>query len=304
MQPIVTDTLRIERLVESEGPLYPLEMLLPTLDQSVLTEHHDWLAPRFFDPGTGLLVMSLHTFVIRTTHHTILVDTCIGNDKRRPDFGDWHKQSTPYLTNLQSLGIAPEDVDFVFCTHLHVDHIGWNTKLKDGRWVPTFPKATYLFAKKEWEHWNAYADGNWTLGDPYPPPVQQVLRDCYQDSVLPVVEAGQSQLVDDGHSIENGIWVEAMPGHTPGNAVLNIQRDDLHAVLSGDVIHHPLQVVYPEASSAFCFDPEQSHQTRRQFIERYADTDTLILPAHFATPTVGRIIRGKDRFIYFPAKIS
>ncbi len=166
--------------------------------------------------------------------------------------------------------------------------------------MPTFLNATYLFSKREWEHWHAYATDTSHPDDPYPPPVRQVLRDSYQDSVLPVVEAGQSQLITTGHHIEEGIWVEAAPGHTPGNAILKIQRDSLHVVLSGDVIHHPLQVVYPGVSSAFCFDPEQSRQTRQQFIERYADSNALILPAHFATPTAGRIIsrQGSFRFIW------
>ena len=296
MQPIITDTIRIERLVESEGPLYPLQVLLPDLDQSVIDAHRAWLAPRFFHLETRLLVMSLHTFIIRTPQHVILVDTCVGNNKHRPDFGDWHHQHTPYVENLNALGITLEDVDFVFCTHLHVDHIGWNTRLEDGRWVPTFPNATYLFARREWEHWHAYATDTAGPDDPYPLPVRRVLRDSYQDSVLPVVEAGQSQLITSGHHIEEGIWVEAAPGHTPGNAILTIERDSLHAVLSGDVIHHPLQVVYPEVSSAFCFDPEQSRQTRRKFVERYADSSALILPAHFATPTAGRIVSNNEDF--------
>lgn len=179
------------------------------------------------------------------------------------------------------MGVAPEDVDFVMCTHLHVDHVGWNTRLIDGRWVPTFPNARYLFGRRELEHWQSVAAAV---------PEAPVNHGSYQDSVLPVVEAGQAVLVDDGHTLDDGIWVEDAPGHTPGNTMVRLKSADANAVLTGDTIQHPLQLARPDWSSAFCDDPAQSRESRTRLIEGAADTDTLVLTGHFPDPVAGRIV--------------
>jgi glyoxylase-like metal-dependent hydrolase (beta-lactamase superfamily II) len=285
MQPIEAEGLRIDQVVESFGPTYPPEMLLPELRAELLDEHRDWLEPHFLDRASGLLGMSFHSFVIRTESHTILVDGCVGDAKERPAFPAWHQQRTPYLERLRLCGLAPEDIDYVFCTHLHPDHVGWNTRLEGGHWVPTFPNAEYLFARDEWEHWSAYAVADSDPEAIYPPPVREVMRACYRDSVSPVVAAGQSRLVEDGHELAAGIWIESAPGHTPGNAVLNLELPSFRAVLSGDVVHHPLQIVDPTLSSAFCFDASLARTTRSSFLEAHREKGSLVLPAHFPGPT-------------------
>ncbi|MBT7759424.1 MAG: MBL fold metallo-hydrolase, partial [Rhodospirillaceae bacterium] len=220
--------------------------------------------------------------------HTILVDTCVGNHKDRPGRPMFDQLDLPYLADLAAAGVQPEEVDFVLCTHLHVDHVGWNTRLLDGRWVPTFPNAKYIFARKEYEFWEQrHLDGT-----------EGKVPNVYDDSVLPVMEAGQAVLVDMDHQIDDGMWFEPAPGHTEGNVVLNLQSQGANAVLSGDVMHHPIQLVRPEWSSRACEDVVQSAATRRALIERYVNTDTLIAPAHFASPTMGHIISRGDAFGY------
>ena len=276
--------VRVSRVIEMEGPSFAIDDLFPDADgesvAAALAAEGDWLLPRFIDPESRFLIMSLHSFVIRTARHVILVDTCVGNDKERPGRDAWHRRDGPFLDRLAEAGVRPEDVDVVLCTHLHVDHVGWNTRLVDGRWVPTFPNARYIFARREYAFWEAKAAAA---------PAGTVNVGSYDDSVLPVVVAGQAIFVDDDHEIEDGLWLEPAPGHTPGNIILNLVSGGTRAAFTGDVMHHPLQLVRPDWSSRFCEDPGQSRATRRALIERFAESGTLILPAHFPTPTVGHI---------------
>ena len=284
----VIGEFQISRVVEGEGPLFDAQTFLPDSTPDVIEANADWLIPQYIDPDSGQLILAIQSYIVRTPRHTILVDTCVGNDKPRPMRPMWDMMNGPYLADLAVAGVQPEEVDFVLCTHLHVDHVGWNTRLVDGRWVPTFPNAKYIFAKKEYDFWETrHREG--TQG-----PVPNV----YDDSVLPVMEAGQAVLVDMDHQIGDGMWFEPAPGHTDGNVVVNLQSNDASAVLSGDVMHHPLQLVRPEWSSRACEDRALSATTRRALIERYADTDTLMAPAHFASPSMGHIVSKGDAFGY------
>ena len=278
----------ISRGVESEQPFVNLYDFIPDATENVVEANRDWLIPKYIDPASMMIILNIQSYVLKTPNYTILVDACVGNHKERPGRAMFHQLNTPYLDTLAEAGVQPEDIDIVMCTHLHVDHVGWNTKLVNGRWVPTFPNAKYIFARKEHDFWlQREKDG--TQG-----PVPNV----YDDSVLPVMEAGQAVLVDMDHQIDDGLWFEPAPGHTAGNVVLNLQSQGENAVLSGDVMHHPIQLVCPEWSSRACEDRVQSAATRRALIERYADTDTLIAPAHFASPTMGHIISKGDAFAY------
>ena len=278
--------ITVERLVEVEGPSFFASFIFPDYDEDAFAGERDWLEPHFFDPETERLLMSVHAYVIRTQKHTILVDTCVGNDKDRPSTKPWHRMQTPWLDNLGRMGVAPESVDYVLCTHLHVDHVGWNTRLQDGRWVPTFPNAKYLFHRDEYAHFEAEGsdDGSSGSGD-----------GCFQDSVLPVMESGQAVLVDDGHQLDDAMYLEQTPGHTPGHVAMHLTGGGRRAVFSGDLMHHPLQCAYPEWNSRFCIDPRRSRATRQSFVERHADSGTTILAAHFATPTAGRIVSAGNR---------
>ena len=281
--------LEINRAIESEVPIFDTFTFFPAATREVVEANKDWLMPRYIDPKTIEVILCIQSYVIKTSHHTILVDTCVGNHKSRPARPSWHMQNSPFIEELASVGVHPEEVDFVLCTHLHVDHVGWNTKLLDGRWVPTFPNAKYIFSRNEFELWAA----RYEKGETVPVPL------VYEDSVLPIVEAGQAIIVEDTHQIDDGMWLEPAPGHTPGHVMLNLKSGEETALMSGDVIHHPLQLIRPEWSSRACEDPHLSAVSRTKMLERVADTNTLLCPAHFGSPTMGHVIsHATDGFRY------
>lgn len=274
MSAITLGQFQIGRVVEDAGPTSP-RFLFAQATRETFAPHAQWLAPHFYVPETDRILMNIQTLVVRTRHHTILVDTCLGNHKPRANPG-WNLRNGPFLEHLAQAGVRPEQVDFVLCTHLHVDHVGWNTRLQDGRWVPTFPNARYIFNRTEFEFWRAYPE----------PEAAQI----FADSVQPVVQAGLSLLVEGAHAIEDGVRLEPTPGHTPGHCSVHLGSQGREAVITGDMMHHPIQIAEPEWSSKFCVDPRQAAATRRAFCERYADRDVLILGTHFAPPTALRIV--------------
>ncbi len=259
------------------------DRFLPTHDPAALASHLSWLESGHISPITGSLILSVYSWLVRTEHHTILIDTCVGNHKQRaPAMPDWHDLDTPYLENLAGHGVAPEDIDFVMCTHLHVDHVGWNTQLIDGRWVPTFPNAKYLFSKADHDYWSGSES--------------RFAQAVYQDSVLPVVETGQALMVDDGHQIDDSFTVDLAPGHTPGSIAIHLESATDRVVFSGDIIHSPIQIYYPNWSSSACVDAQQSAVTRRRILEAAVENNELLLPAHFTAPHGGKIRPEGDAF--------
>ena len=290
MQPIHIGAFEIHRVADFEGPSFDPAEFFPDFDPEVVRANPDLLGPRLIDPASGKLVFSFHSFVVKTPCHTILIDACIGNEKERPARPQWHRLRSSYIEDLAAAGVGPEQIDFVMCTHLHWDHVGWNTRLANGRWVPTFPNARYIMARREFEHWQeAHRRGDDT------PHVAG-----FEDSVLPVVRTGQSVLVDDDYALDDGLWFEPAPGHTPGNVVIHARSGDACGLFVGDVLHHPVQLIKPEWSTRACSDQDLSRQTRTRLIEQHAESDTLILPAHFPPPTAGHIRRhrGAYRFAF------
>ena len=277
----------IDATVEVAAFPMPFAEFLPASRPDLIAAESAWLQPNCADAAMRCGLLSFHTWVLRDGKHTFLVDTCMGNDKERGGHPAFHRLKTGWLQGLEALGVTPESVDYVMCTHMHGDHVGWNTRLKDGEWVPTFPRARYVFARREFEHrhtaWKV--DPKKDLG-------------VFGDSILPIMQTGQVMLVEGDHDLDGLIRLEPAPGHTPGNVVMHLAAPDGHAVLSGDVLHHPIQVMYPEWSAAFCEDPAQSATSRTQFVERHADQGTLILPAHFPAPAAGRIVRAGSRWRY------
>jgi glyoxylase-like metal-dependent hydrolase (beta-lactamase superfamily II) len=275
--------LTIHRIIEQETTFLPALEMLPTLTPDVLAENRAWMQAAKALDAKDVLILCFQSYVVKTPHHTILIDSCIGNDKLRPNRPNWNmKTDDTYMRSLAAAGISVGDIDYVMCTHLHVDHVGWNTRLENGRWVPTFPKAKYVFAKTEFDYWietNAKT--------PVPP---------FADSVMPIVEAKRHEIVGDEHAIGDHVRILPTPGHTPGHSAFRLGggRDD--AVFSGDLMHSPLQALYPEMSPKFDVDPAAAAMTRRSFLERYCDTDTLCCTAHFPSPSVGRIRRRGDGF--------
>jgi glyoxylase-like metal-dependent hydrolase (beta-lactamase superfamily II) len=256
----------------------------PEWRPAVVAEHRHWLVPEHYNEAAGTLRFSIHSWLIRTGRHVVLVDSCVGNDKQSDDPA-WHNQSFPYLERLAAAGVAPEQVDFVLCTHLHSDHVGWNTRLRDGRWVPTFPKARYIFSKSEFE-----ADGAKERTAPGG-------RPSFRESVLPVVEAGLAQMVEGTHALDDGLLIEPAPGHTPGHIAIKLDGGGDRAIFTGDILHHALQVHYPQWNSEFCADQAQARATRRRVLEHCATAGALMLPSHFGAPYACRIAARGDSFV-------
>jgi len=230
-----------------------------------------WLIPHFADEE-GRMRGAIHALLVETPDLSIVVDTCVGNDKERA-VPAWNMLQTAFLDDLQAAGCGREDVDRVLCTHLHIDHVGWNTMWVDGKWVPTFPNARYLMGRQEFEHWRE----NDREGQ------AQVMA----DSVLPVYEAGLVDLVDQDAKICPEITLIPSPGHTPGHASVHIESGGETALITGDFLHHPVQFAHPEWSSNPDWDKPAAIETRKRMYNRFADTPTLIIGTHFATPTAG-----------------
>jgi glyoxylase-like metal-dependent hydrolase (beta-lactamase superfamily II) len=266
----------------------PPEEFFVGFDRDLLGRHLEWLVPDHYSKEHDRLITSVHSWLIRTDRHTILLDCCAGNHKNRPGFARFHQLDTPFLQRLREAGAAPEDIDIVLCTHLHSDHVGWNTMLRDGRWVPTFPNAKYLFSKIE---------NDW--GDPRRNPAiagDLMRTDGYLDSVLPVIEAGQAELIEGPFSIDDTLLIEPAPGHTRGHVVLKLDVRNEKAVFCGDAMHHPLQVYAPHWNSSFCELPDEARATRRRVLEHCAEYRALVFPIHFGAPHVVAIARAGDGF--------
>jgi glyoxylase-like metal-dependent hydrolase (beta-lactamase superfamily II) len=281
----------VTNVVESEGPLLGPTELYPDLNPDQLLGDLAWLTPRFRDPASGLFIMAIQSFVVRSGGKTILVDTCVGDcrQRKRAFFTDarWN-----WLDKLRAAGFEPEDVDFVLSTHLHVDHVGWNTHLVDGKWVPTFPNARYLFAKPEYEYW---------LGE-QGRAAQTRMGDYTSDAILPVIAAGLADFVEMDHRIDAALRLLPTPGHTPGHVCLDIVSGGRRAIIAGDLLHTVAQCQHPEWSTFACIDAAASRVTRTRFMAEFADTDVLLFLAHFPQPSAGYLKRADAayRFDFLP----
>lgn len=269
----------VTKLVEIERPHQP-ESILQSATRENLKEI-EWLSPHFITPD-GDLILSHHALIVETPDQKIMVDTCIGNDKFRslPEYDNFQ---TSFLRDLEEIGILRESISTVMCTHLHLDHVGWNTILENDSWVPTFPKARYLFAQNEFEYWR---------DQDHDPIHEQV----FADSVRPIFDAGLADLVSLDHQICNEIRLIPTTGHTPGHVSVMISSNNEHALITGDFVHHPCQMKHLDWANVIDFDSEESTKTRQDIFERFAETPTLIIGTHFAGVTAGRLRRDGDAF--------
>ena len=265
--------VKITRVVEMEvtgGSRFILPDATPEAVQSI-----EWLVPHFAT-AAGKLIMSIHALVIDTGTKRIIVDTCLGNDKQR-NIPNWNQLQGPFLKDLEDAGYPRESIDTVLCTHLHVDHVGWNTMLVDGQWLPTFNQARYLIARDEWAYWDKQGDADF--------------GPALEDSVRPVFDAGLVDLVDSEHQVCDEVRLEPTPGHTPGHVSVHISSRGEEALITGDFLHHPCQLARLDWGSSADFDQAAASAMRAGTFAKYADQAVLVIGTHFATPTAGHLKR-------------
>lgn len=251
--------ITVSRIVEREGAMMTVPAMYPGHTAKELGEARAWLAP--FLGQDDRLVFAMQTFVVRTDQSLILVETGIGLGKQRDNENS--AAEPEYLRALRRLGYAPEDVDFVVNTHLHRDHIGWNTRRHNDQWAPTFPHARYVFSRADWEYWKDKND----------PPVEENIR--------PLMSTDLVLLIDADRPLDRQARIEVTPGHTPGHLVVHLEADGQHAVMTGDILHHPLQTAFPDWAPGFDVEPQTARAVRRRVLRAYADTETLVIPSHF-----------------------
>lgn len=268
--------VKVSRIVEIEATGGMTRIIPDATRERVLGIR--WLQPHFADEE-GRMRGAIHALLVETPDLAILVDTCIGNDKDRI-VPAWNKLQTAFLDDLKAAGRGRDEIDRVLCTHLHTDHVGWNTMWDGAQWIPTFPNARYLMGRTEFEHWRANSED------------QQAI--VMEDSVLPVWEAGLVDLVDQDESISPEVTLIPSAGHTPGHASVHIESQGETALITGDFLHHPVQFAHPEWSSSPDWDKPQAIETRKRMYNRFAGSPTLIIGTHFATPTAGYLKQDGD----------
>ncbi|MFB7741837.1 MBL fold metallo-hydrolase [Streptomyces sp. NPDC056132] len=289
MREIALGDVSITRVVEFYGSveLAPATFF-PDAPEQAWREHATWLEPDFVDLASGECLSAIQTWLLRSEGKTILVDTGVGNDKERPYAPIWSRRQSDFLGELARAGVQPGDVDLVVNTHLHVDHVGWNTTLEGRSWVPTFPNATYLMPARDFDFWNP-ANGHASKSG-------RGNQNVFEDSVAPVHEAGQALLWDGTHVIDGNLRLELAPGHTPGSSVLALESGGDRALFVGDLLHSPLQAVAPDVNSCFCEDPAETRATRRRLLGRADDTNSLVFPAHWGGSGGAEVTRNGDTF--------
>ena len=267
--------IKVTRILEMEMPLpYRADTAFMPKATPEAIKKIDWLFPHYVTEE-GFIKLAFQVFLVEAPGLRLVVDTCIGNDKPRHMLGG-NSLQTSFLENLTTAGWSRESVDLVVCTHLHVDHVGWNT-MKDGdAWVPTFPNARYLFGATEYEYWSKSDDEDQLA--------------IMLDSIKPVFEAGLVDLVETNHVISDEIKLIPTVGHTPGHVSVILESGSQNAMITGDFMHHPCQIAHPDWTVTFDEDPEAAASCRKRILEELADSATLVIGTHFSKPTAGRVI--------------
>jgi glyoxylase-like metal-dependent hydrolase (beta-lactamase superfamily II) len=276
---------RIDRIEEHQLPV-PLAAF--TDDEELIARRVKPLPSGFFDPDSRTFQFSNHSWVVRTDDLLILVDPCTGNGRK--DRGSYFDDlNTPYLERLEAVGAPADGIDVVFCTHLHHDHCGWNTVQADGRWVPTFPNAVYLFGQEEYRRWDS--------ANPERHP-NNFNPSVFDECVRPIVEAGQARIISNPYRVSPSLTIEAAPGHTVGHSLLRLVSGSVNAFFTGDASHHPIQFTRPELHLPGCDDLETAITTRKRLVQRVLDEESFVFPAHFPAPHYGRLAIDGDEVAF------
>ncbi|HET9629944.1 MAG TPA: MBL fold metallo-hydrolase [Novosphingobium sp.] len=284
-------TLAVARVLEMEGMRMPLAQLGEV--DALAERHRSWLYPRFAEPADNTFSLNFQTWVVDLDGFVLVVDPCSGNGRMR-DMAMFHQLDTPFLERFTETGFAPERVDAVFCTHLHCDHCGWNTQLRDGKWVPTFPNARYYFVADEVRRWDT------SRADYRKVPFEiDYNANVFEDSVAPIIAAGLAELITADHQIRPGLTVQPAHGHSVGHCALRVDCGPTRLWFTGDAFHHPLQVSDSRLALGGDDDLAMAIATRERLRETIAREGSFMMPAHFAAPHVGQVSLegGEYRFV-------
>jgi glyoxylase-like metal-dependent hydrolase (beta-lactamase superfamily II) len=270
----------ITRIEETYLPTYDIKHIFPEWNAELAAKHARWMAPHHYEAASGLIKLSVHSWLLRIGGRKILIDCCCGNHKIKPGRPFWTNLETDYPERLAAAGARVDQIDMVMCTHLHHDHVGWNTLQRDGKWVPTFPNARYVFSKPDFEYF---------LGLDRDPKTAPAEMGTFRECVLPIVEAGRADMVTGPHRLDEHFDIIPAPGHSAGHVVFRLESGGEQAVFIGDVFHHLLQVYYPQWNFPKNSDAEQARVSRRKVLELCASSGALTLPGHVGAPFAGRI---------------
>ncbi len=268
--------VEIARIVEVNGWEDDITMLLPDATPQYV-QQFGWLLPHFATPE-GKMIISFQCFVLRSKGRSVMIDTCIGADRQR-EFPVFSNMQTTFLEDLAAAGFPHESITDVLCTHLHFDHVGWNTRKVNGKWVPTFPQARYYFGREEWRHWQHLRDTNGYHD-----------MEHLHDAIDPVMAAGLVEFVDPDFRLTDEVSLMPTPGHTPGHVSVLIESRGESAVITGDLMHNPIQIAVPAVEARFDMDKAAGAHTRCAFVERFNNTETLVIGSHFSEPSAGHIV--------------
>ncbi|MFD9218515.1 MBL fold metallo-hydrolase [Streptomyces sp. NPDC060064] len=281
--------VEVIRVRELQGPFGPTREIVPDCLGEVWSDNKEWMAPEFWEPDSDSFVATVQTWVLRSEGKTVLVDTGVGNGRQRPGAPPFDNLKTDFLSRLDRAGVRPEEVDVVVNTHIHADHVGWNTVEQDGEWVPAFPNAGYLLPAADNAHFGPDGPGS-------RPERREIERLVFADSIEPVHRSGQAVLWEGTHRIDANLTLESAHGHTPGSAVLRLASGSDRAVFVGDLLHSPVQILEPSCNSCFDEDAERAAASRRSVLERAADEGELVVPAHFGGAGAVEVRRDGSKF--------
>jgi len=286
MDKIQLGAAKIHRVEEWRGQFLTPQTLFVGFTPEDYAASKELVAAPYLDPLTDAIDARLQSWVVEIGGVRILVDTGAGNDKERPGIPLFGMMQTPFIARLGEAGFAVEDIDIVVCTHLHVDHVGWNTRLEAGEWIATFPRARYVFPLPDAEYWNPENRAR------YKPKVGEAVNEgFFMDSVKPILDRGLAQLVDGHVEIAPGVTLDPAPGHTPGSQTIRVTSRGETAIFAGDIVHHPLQIMNPTWNSIFCEDATLARRSRAALFERVVKEEAILIPAHFAGEHAVRVGR-------------